>query len=73
MNGVLEIIGATTVFLGGGYLFCAAVALVTMHVTRKHEIGALVYGAMASKIAAVVWIGLFFWFGPITLSVGVSP
>lgn len=73
MGDALQTIGLMAVFFVGGYLFCAATALITMFLARKQEIGALIYGGLAFKAAAVVWTVLFFWFGPLTISFGVLP
>lgn len=73
MSEALEIIGLIAVFLVGGYLFCAAAFAVVAFATRKQEIGSVILGGIAFKIAAVVWVGLFLWFGPLTIYVGVSP
>ena len=73
MGDALQIIGLIAVFFVGGYLFCAAAFAAVAFATRKQEIGAVIYGGIAFKIAAVVWVGLFLWFGPLTISFGVSP
>lgn len=72
MSDALEIIGLITVFLGGGILFAGTAAMITAAVFARHGIGAMVFADLAFKIAVVVWCGLFVWFGPITISIGVS-
>lgn len=73
MGDALEVIGLIAVFLVGGFLFCLAAFAAVAFATRRHELGSLIYGELAFKVAAVVWTGLFLWFGPLTISVGVSP
>ncbi len=69
---MIEVIGWIAVFVVGGLGFCVLVGVITLHMTRRFEIGALVYADIAFKVAAVVWVGLFLWLAPISISVGVS-
>ena len=67
---MITAIGWITIFLVGGYAFAGASAMIAMHLTRGQELGALVWGGIVFKAAIVVWIGLFLWFAPITISIG---
>ena len=73
MGDALQIIGLIVVFLVGGFVFCSAAFAIVATATRKQEVGAVVLGSIAFKIAAFVWIGLFLRFGPLDISFGVSP
>lgn len=70
---MVEALGWLTIFLGGGFAFATVSALIAMRIARRQEIGALVWGGVAFKGAIVVWIGLFFWFTPVTISFGAAP
>lgn len=69
---MVEAIGWLAIFVGGGIGFSASLSALVMFLARRHEIGALIYADMAFKAAIVLWIGLFLWFAPITISFGVS-
>lgn len=73
MGDALEIIGLIALFLVGGFAFAVFFALIALRVFRSKEVGALIYASIAFKVAAVVWIGLFFWLGPVSVSVGALP
>lgn len=73
MGDALEIIGVIALFLAGGFSFAVFFAFIALRVFRRQELGALIYADMAFKAALVVWVVLFFWFGPLTISIGVTP
>lgn len=69
---LIEGIGWIAVFLVGGVLFAVLVGVIVGHLTRRHEIGALIYADFAFKIALAVWVVLFFLLSPVSISIGVS-
>lgn len=72
MADLILAIGWLTIFICGGLLFCILAAGITARLTDHMELGAIAAAALAFKIAAVVWIVLFFWLSPVTISFGVA-
>ena len=67
---MIETIGWISVFIVGGLLFAIIVAAITLHLTERYEIGALVFAGLAFKIALAVWLVLFFLLSPVSISIG---
>ena len=72
MADLIQAIGWLTVFIGGGAIFSYVAAFIAMNLTSHMGLGALAIGSIVLKVAAVVWIVLFFWLSPVTISFGVA-